>query len=60
MLIENIDEILDVENDCVDVSVEDENGYIFTVLLATPIYFLDQMTKEKSNFSPPNGLVIIV
>lgn len=63
MLIKNIqilDEITDIENDSVDVCVDSENGYTFTVSIATPKYLLQRMDGEKSNFSKPNDLFIVV
>ena len=38
MLIKNIrilDEITDIENDCIDVCVDSQDGYTFTVSIAT-------------------------
>lgn len=63
MLIKNIqiiDEITDIENDCIDVCVDSEDGYTFTVSIATPKYLLRRMDEEKSNFSKPNDLFIVV
>lgn len=63
MLLRNIqilDEITDIENDSIDVCVDSEDGYTFTVSMATPKYLLQRMEKEKSNFSKPSELVIVV
>ena len=63
MLIKNIrilDEIIDIENDSIDVWLESEDGYTFTVAIATPKNLLQRMDQEKSNFSNPSELVIIV
>lgn len=63
MLIKNIqilDEITDIENDSIDVCVDSEDGYTFTVSIATIKYLLRKMDEEKSNFSNPADLVIIV
>ena len=63
MLIKNIrilDEITDIENDSIDVCVDSEDGYTFTVSIATTKHLLQKMDEEKSNFSNPSELVIIV
>ena len=63
MLIKNIrilDEITDIENDSIDVCLESEDGYTFTVSIATTKNLLQRMDQEKSNFSNPSELVIVV
>ena len=63
MLIRNIrilDEITDIENDSIDVGVDSEDGYTFVVSIATTKYLLQRMDEEKSNFSNPDELIIIV
>lgn len=63
MLIKNIriiDEITDIENDSIDVCVESEDGYTYTVSIATTKNLLQRMDQEKSNFSNPSELVIVV
>ncbi len=63
MLIKNIriiDEITDIENDSIDVCVDSEDGYTFTVSIATTKHLLHRMDEEKSNFSNPNELTIVV
>ncbi len=63
MLIKNIrilDEITDIENDSIDVCVDSEDGYTFTVSIATTKHLLQRMDQEKSNFSNPSELVIVV
>jgi hypothetical protein len=63
MLIRNIrilDEITDIENDSIDVCVDSEDGYTFTVSIATTKHLLQRMDEEKSNFSKPNELIIVV
>ena len=63
MLITNIriiDEILDVENDSIDVCIDSEDGYTFTVSIATIQYVLERMNSEKSNFFKPEDWYIIV
>jgi len=63
MLIKNIrilDEITDIENDSIDVCLDSEDGYTFTVSIATTKHLLQRMDQEKSNFSNPSELVIVV
>jgi len=63
MLIKNIriiDEITDIENDSIDVCVDSEDGYTYTVSIATTKHLLQRMDQEKSNFSNPSELVIVV
>lgn len=63
MLIRNIrilDEITDIENDSVDICVDSEDGYTFIVSIATTKHLLQRMDEEKSNFSNPNELIIVV
>lgn len=63
MLIRNIqiiDEITDIENDSIDVCVDLEDGYTCTVSIATTKNILKRMDEEKSNFSNPDELVIVV
>lgn len=55
-----LEEITDIENDSIDVCVDSEDGYTFTVSIATTKHLLQRMNDEKSNFSDPNGLVIVV
>jgi hypothetical protein len=63
MLIRNIrilDEITDIENDSIDVCVDSEDGYTFIVSIATTKHLLQRMDEEKSNFSNPNEMIIVV
>jgi hypothetical protein len=63
MLVRNIrilDEITDIENDSIDVCVDSEDGYTFTVSVATTKHLLQRMDEEKSNFVNPNELSIVV
>lgn len=63
MLIKNIrilNEITDIENDSIDVCVDSEDGYTFTVSIATINHLLQRMDQEKSNFSQPDDLTIVV
>jgi hypothetical protein len=63
MLIKNIrilDQITDIENDSIDVCVDFEDGYTFTLSIATTKHLLQRMDQEKSNFSNLSELVIVV
>ena len=63
MLIKNIrivNQITDIENDSIDVFVDSEDGYTYTVSIATTKNLLQRMDQEKSNFSHPSELVIVV
>jgi uncharacterized FAD-dependent dehydrogenase len=63
MLIKNIrilSTIEDIENDSIDVCVDSEDGYTYTVSLCTPKYFLQQMDQETNNFFQPGQMEIIV
>ena len=63
MLIKKIrilEEIIDIENDSIDVCVDSEDGYTFTVSIATTKHLLQRMDEEKSNFVNPNELSIVV
>jgi hypothetical protein len=63
MLIKNIriiNEITDIENDSIDVCVESEDGSTYTVSIATTKNILQRMDQQKSNFSNPSELVIVV
>ena len=54
MLIKNIriiDQITDIENDSIDIFVDSEDGYTYTVSIATIKNLLQRMDQEKSNFS---------
>lgn len=47
-----LDEITDIENDSIDIFVDSEDGYTFTVtvLIATTKHFLQRMDEKKSYF----------
>ena len=63
MLIKSIrilDEISDIENDSIDVCVDCEDNFTVTVSVATTKYVLQRMDEQKSNFSNPNELIIVV
>lgn len=50
--------IIHIDN--LDVFVENEDGYTYTVIVSTPGDLLDQMEQEKINFIIPDTLKIIV
>jgi len=63
MLIKNVrivDQITDIENDSINVFVDSEDGYTYTVSIATTKNLLQRMDQEKSNFSRPSEMVIVV
>lgn len=55
-----IDEIKDVVNDNIDVGVEFEDGYSYTIVVGTPRDLLEEMDQEKTNFIRPGTPRIIV
>lgn len=46
-------EITDSYINNLDVLVENENGYKYTIVVSTPVDLLDQMEQEKINFIIP-------
>jgi hypothetical protein len=58
--IEFVEEIKDPYVDNVDVFVENEDGYTYTIVVSTPGDLLDEMKQEKSNFVIPSSPKIIV
>jgi len=58
--IEFAHEITDVDNDNVDVFVENEDGYTYTIVVGTPGDLLEEMDQEKTNFIRPGTPMIIV
>ena len=58
--IEFAHEIRDPYMDNVDVFVENEDGYTYTVVVCTPGDLVDQMEQEKTNFIIPDTPKIIV
>jgi hypothetical protein len=58
--IEFAHEITDPYIDNLDVFVENENGYTYTIVVSTPGDLLDQMEQEKINFIMPGTPKIIV
>jgi hypothetical protein len=55
-----LEEIPDIEDYNVDVFVELESGYTYTVVIATAKNIVALMDKEKINFSEPGDPFIIV
>ena len=55
-----LEEIEDIENDNLDVFVELENGYTYTIVIATAKNIVSLMDKEKTNFFGPGHPFIIV
>lgn len=58
--IEFAHEITDSHMDNLDVFVENEDGYTYTIVVSTPGDLLDQMEQEKINFIMPDTPKIIV
>ena len=58
--IEFAHEITDPYMDNLDVFVENEEGYTYTIVVSTPGDLLDQMEQEKINFIMPGTPKIIV
>jgi hypothetical protein len=55
-----LEEIPDIEDYNLDVFVELEDGYTYTVVIATAKNILSLMDNEKTNFSEPGDPFIIV
>ncbi|MEC0211374.1 hypothetical protein ABEX47_31235 [Paenibacillus ehimensis] len=53
-------EIKDIENDNIDVIVELEDGFSYTVVVTTPKNLMWYMKKENLNYIPASSLEIIV
>ncbi|MCM3274293.1 hypothetical protein [Paenibacillus elgii] len=53
-------EIKDIENDNIDVIVELEDGFSYTVVVTTPKNLMWYMNKENLNYIPASSLEIIV
>lgn len=53
-------EITDVHLDNVDVLVETDHGYTYTIVVCTPGNLLNQMEENKLNFITPDTPTIIV
>lgn len=58
--IEFAHEITDPYMDNLDVFVENEDGYTYTIVVSTPGDLLDQMEQEQINFIMPDTPKIIV
>ena len=58
--IEFAHEITDPHIDNLDVFVENEDGYTYTIVVSTPDDLVDQMEQEKFNFIRPDTPKIIV
>ena len=58
--IEFAHEITDPHMDNLDVFVETEDGYTYTIVVSTPGDLVDQMEQEKINFIRPDTPKIIV
>ena len=58
--IEFAHEITDPYIDNLNIFVENENGYTYTIVVRTPDDLLDQMEQEKINFIMPDNPKIIV
>ena len=58
--IEFAHEITDTHMDNLDVFVENEDGYTYTIVVSTPGDLVDQMAQEKINFIRPDTPKIIV
>lgn len=55
-----LSEIKDIENDNIDVSIELEDGIVYTVVVSTPKNLIWYMEKENKNYieaSPPDIIV---
>ena len=53
-------ESIDIENDEIDVFVDTEEDYTYTLRVATPKYIQFQMDNEKQNFFGPGYPLIFV
>jgi hypothetical protein len=53
-------DVIDIENDNIDVLVDLEDGYTYTVVVTTVKNIISLMDKEKMDFSEPGEPFIIV
>ena len=66
MLVKNIsfvsplEDVLDIEDDNIDVFVQLEDGYTYTVVVATAKNIVSLMNKKKKDFAEPACPFIIV
>jgi hypothetical protein len=58
--IEFVEEIKDVNNDNIDVFIENEDVYTYTITVGTSQDLLEEMKQEKPNFVRPGAPMIIV
>ncbi|RNB88782.1 hypothetical protein EDM59_06655 [Brevibacillus nitrificans] len=54
------DEIEDIENDNIDVFIETEDGFTYTLVVTTPKYLFSYMDKEGVDFIPAAPPEVIV
>lgn len=54
------DEIEDIENDNIDVFIETEDGFTYTLVVTTPNYLSSYMDKEEVDFIPAAPPEVIV
>lgn len=52
--------IENIKNDNIDIFVELENGWTYTMVVATPLNLLSLMKKDSKDFLNPSGPFIIV
>ena len=55
-----LETIKDIEDDNIDVFIELENHYIYTLVVGTPLNLLSLMKKDNIDFSEPGRPFIIV
>ena len=55
-----IDEVKNQLNDNVDVGIEFEDGYSYTIIVRTPQDLIEEMLQEGTDFIKPGTPVIIV
>jgi superfamily II DNA or RNA helicase len=53
-------DITDIEDNEIDVFVESQDGYTYTIVVVRTKNLLRKMDEEKSNFLQPGALIIIV
>ncbi len=55
-----IDEVRDEYTDSIDVGVEFEDNYSYTIVVRTPNDLVEEMLQEKTNFIKPGTPMIVV
>lgn len=55
-----IDEVRDEYTDSIDVGVEFEDNYSYTIVVRTPNDLVQEMLQEKANFIEPGTPMIVV